>query len=625
MKIREKFQSMPTGRRRLFSIGGAAAVLLAGGLVFSDPLIAWFTIAPKSGAAKAAGGHDHGAMTAGVVTDIPQQRFDDATVDALRAAIAAYEFARTTLANDSIEGIDRHGDAIAEALRRIDPSRAEGTVEECAASGIGAAEQLRAAATIDDARNALKEVGRFLIPLAGADERIRGDFNVYLCSMTEGFNKWIQRGDSVENPYWGQSMLECGEKSDWTVPAVAMAMAAEEGHDHSAHGDYYTCPMHPSVKQEGPGKCPLCGMDLTKVSAADAAAGVLIVDEGRRQKIGVKTAVVSEQPMVLTIRAVGRTAYDEKRISDVTLKLNGFIEKLYVNETGQPVRKGQPLLAIYSPELYAAQQELLLALESQRNARQTGAPDRADYLVRAARQRLRLWDLTDAQIDRIVSSGQPMERVPILSPASGFVIEKDVFEGAAVSAGMRLFRIAQLDRIWVEADVYEADLGQVRVGQNVFVTLPYVAGSNFEGKVSYIYPWLDPATRTGRIRVELPNREMQLKPDMYANAEIRIDRGSRLVVPVSSVIHTGPRTLVFLDLGEGKLQPKQVKVGMKNGDFYEVLDGVSAGDRIVTSANFLIASESRIRSAEAFWGGDGESAPRDGSAAGAGGGSHAGH
>lgn len=371
------------------------------------------------------------------------------------------------------------------------------------------------------------------------------------------------------------------------------------GPDHAAPGDiaYYTCPMHASVRQERPGACPICGMDLTPVTHGELGTGVIVIDDARRQRIGVKTAPVVRAPMNLSIRALGRVTYDETALVDVTLKLAGYIQKLHVETTGQPVRRGQVLFTLYSPELYAAQQEYLLARQ--------GAGSHGQALARAARKRLELLGLPAAQIARIEARGEPLESMPFLAPASGYVLEKDVVEGAAVQAGARLFRIAPLEKVWVQADVYEQDLPHVKIGQKVEVTFPYLPGKKYESQIAYIYPALEGMTRTARVRIELANPDLVLKPDMYADVTLRIEGGERLQVPEAAVIYTGPRRLVFVDLGDGRLRPQEVELGVESGDAYEVLGGLSEGDRVVTSGNFLIAAESRIRSAASYWtGGD---------------------
>jgi Cu(I)/Ag(I) efflux system membrane fusion protein len=294
---------------------------------------------------------------------------------------------------------------------------------------------------------------------------------------------------------------------------------------------------------------------------------------------------------------VGIVKYDERKLADVSLKVKGWIRGLKVDATGQPVKKGDVLFHLYSPELLAAQQEYLLALRT-RNG------DAADPLVRAARQRLRLWDIPDAQIDALTRRGEATETLAIRAPASGFVIEKAVVEGAAVEPGMRLYRIAALDRVWIETQIYESDLPHVKVGQPVEVTLPFVPQKKFEGRISYVYPYLQSGTRTGQVRIELSNPGGELKPEMYADVAFEVNRGERLQVPASAVIYTGPRRLVFVDLGEGRLRPREVKLGQRSGEAFEVLEGLSEGERVVTSGNFLIAAESRLRSAAEYWGGE---------------------
>ncbi|HYO13088.1 MAG TPA: efflux RND transporter periplasmic adaptor subunit [Thermoanaerobaculia bacterium] len=386
---------------------------------------------------------------------------------------------------------------------------------------------------------------------------------------------------------------------DWFFPNREKG-AADHDHGATQTAANYTCPMHPSVRQSDPGQCPICGMNLVPVAQKDAASGELVLDADRLQTIGVKTDTVERVPVASEIRAVGRVAFDETGYEDVTVKFGGYIEKLHVEETGRPVRRGQILFTLYSPELYAAQREYLTALASQRAARSTAAPDRADYLVNAARQKLRLWDLSEEQIQAVAERGEPVRAIPVFSPASGYVMEKDVVQGGAVQPGMRLFRIAALDSVWVEAEVYESELPRVRTGQRAVITLPYQPGEELRGRVSLVYPALNPETRTGRVRIEVPNRTGAggpvLKPEMYADVVLQAPDREVLAVPASAVLYTGPRRLVFLDLGEGRFRQQEVRLGTKVGDAFEVLGGLQEGDRVVTSGNFLIDAESRLRS-----------------------------
>jgi Cu(I)/Ag(I) efflux system membrane fusion protein len=369
--------------------------------------------------------------------------------------------------------------------------------------------------------------------------------------------------------------------------------------------DHYTCSMHPSVKQSEPGTCPICGMGLIPVGKEQQEQGVVLIDEGRRQLIGVRTDAVISAPMRMTFRAVGHVTYDESALSDVNLKVRGWITKLYVSDTGQRVSKGQTLFSMYSPELYNAEQDFLLGLQGAAASAAAGdspaGPRRTDLLARASRQRLHLLGLTDTQIDAIAQSGKPSEEQPIAAPASGFVIEKNVVEGASVDAGMRLYRIAALGKVWVDADVYESDLAHVSVGQRATVTLDYLPGRAYEAKVAYVYPYLDPATRTGRVRLELTNKELELRPGMYASVALSSELGTRVQLPAAAVVYTGPRRLVFVDLGGGRFRPTPVELGIASNGMYEVLAGVSPGDQVATSGVFLIAAEARISTAAKYW------------------------
>jgi Cu(I)/Ag(I) efflux system membrane fusion protein len=253
---------------------------------------------------------------------------------------------------------------------------------------------------------------------------------------------------------------------------------------------------------------------------------------------------------------------------------------------------------VYSPEVYGALQDLLIAERSTAFER---ASMRPSPLFDAAKQRLSLWDIPSGVVARTLEKRQVPRYVPIVAPATGFIVEKNVVEGSTVEPGARLFRIANLDKVWIEAELYESELPLVEVGHPATVTLAYLPDRRIDGKVTYVYPYLSGKTRTGQVRIELENRKVELKPDMYANVELTVDRGERLMVPESAVIYAGPRRLVFVDLGEGKLRPQEVQVGIQVDDAYEVLGGLSQGQKVVTSGNFLIAAESRLKSATQQW------------------------
>jgi len=368
---------------------------------------------------------------------------------------------------------------------------------------------------------------------------------------------------------------------------------------------YYTCSMHPSVRAHEPGKCPICGMTLVPVSRAEAATGTIVINEAERRQVGIATSLVERRSLTKSIRTVATVAYDEKLLRAVTLKVGGWVTSLEVDETGVRIERGQPLMTFYSPDLYTAQLELLQAVKSLHEASLSGLSERGDYLVKAARQKLRLWDVPDERIAQIERNGEPFRDLPIVAPTSGYVVDKAVVQGDYVAPGATLYRIAGLDKVWIQAEVYEGDFELMRVGQPARIELPYAAGESYDAHVAYVYPYMDARTRTGTVRIELANDPGRpvLKPDMYATVTIDVDLGERLAVPASAVVYTGPRRLVFVDHGEGRLTPTEIRTGLRADDYYEVLEGLQAGDRIVTAGNFLVASESRIRSAEQHWGG----------------------
>ena len=316
------------------------------------------------------------------------------------------------------------------------------------------------------------------------------------------------------------------------------------------------------------------------------------IDETRQREVGITTDKATRGPLQLGIRAVGKLTYDETRLTDVVLKVGGYVSDLHVRATGQPVRKGEPLFLLYSPDLFAAEQDYLVARSSKDLI---GSAGRSDGLVRAAELKLQLLGLTAAQIQKVAERNEPIEKLQFTAPASGSIIEKNVVEGDAVTAGQRLFRIAALDQLWVEADVFEADLSRIKVGMTAKVVLG--SAPPVDGKVAFVYPYLDPQTRTGRVRIELPNHGLELKPDMYATVTFDVSLDARLSVPKSAVVYAGPRRVVFVELGGGKLEPRDVTIGAETADRVEITSGLAEGDVVVTSGNFLVSAESRLRGA----------------------------
>jgi membrane fusion protein, copper/silver efflux system len=329
--------------------------------------------------------------------------------------------------------------------------------------------------------------------------------------------------------------------------------------------------------------------------------GEFRMDPSRLRQVGVHSEPARRDPLISEVRAMGRVAWDERALRDVTLRIAGFAGKIEANATGQRVERGQVLFWLYSPQLYTAQQEYLQALRSRQAARGTAAPDRADALVHAAERRLALWDLDASDIQRIAQRGAPEEYLPVRAPASGYVVEKQVVEGAAVAMGQRVYRIAPLDRVWIEAEIYESEIERVAVGDPAEVTLPYHPGMRLAARVAYVYPALEGDRRTARVRLELANPEDTLRPDMYANIFLRRDMGTRLTVPDTAVLHTGDKSFVFVDLGDGRLRPQRVEVGMQSAGRVEILSGLDEGQPVVVAGTFLVAGESRLRAALEAW------------------------
>lgn len=332
----------------------------------------------------------------------------------------------------------------------------------------------------------------------------------------------------------------------------------------------------------------------------EVSPGTVQITSERQQLIGVKFGTVEMKPLEKVIRTVGRVDYDEKRLVTVSPKIGGWIEDLYVDFTGRFVRKGEPLLTIYSPELVSTQEEYLIALRAKKDLAKSSFPEVAgsgESLAESAKRRLKLWDISDEQIKALEESGQVKKTLTLHSPFSGFVLEKAAYKGMNVMSGVALFKLADLSVVWLYADIYEYELPFIRLGQQATVQLSYLPGEAFSGKLIYIYPALNPETRTAKVRFEFPNPYGKLKPEMYANVEIKVRLGQKLAVPEGAIIDTGIRQLAIVDKGSGYFEPREVKVGAKVEGYYEVIKGLKAGERVVTSANFLIDSESKLKEA----------------------------
>jgi Cu(I)/Ag(I) efflux system membrane fusion protein len=365
--------------------------------------------------------------------------------------------------------------------------------------------------------------------------------------------------------------------------------------------DYYHCGMHPQIVSNKPGKCPICGMDLTPVykSSTPQSDGIVSIDPTMVQDIGVKTEVVTKRTLTHTIRTTGRTDYEETSQSVITTKFSGWIEKLYVNYTGKPVLKGQPLFEIYSPELVAAQQEYLQAIRYNKTMKTTSdssVSQGAGELLQSAKKKLQYWDISLAQIQELERTENIKKTLIIYSPFSGDVIEKYVFEGMQVQAGANLFKLADISKMWIYADVYENELSWIKIGDPANIELPGTPGVTLKGKVAYIYPFMQDQTRSGKVRIEYSDNSQSLKKDMYVTIHIIPTLSiNAIAVPEQSVIHSGSRDIVVMAMGKGKFMSMEVKLGVLADGYYEVKAGLNEGDTIVTSSQFLIDSESNLK------------------------------
>ncbi len=354
------------------------------------------------------------------------------------------------------------------------------------------------------------------------------------------------------------------------------------------------------------------------VAGGDGAQPVRMTEETAR-RIGVTYATASRHPFERSLRTVGTVTYDETRLATVSPKIEGWVERLHVDFTGAPVRRGAPLLEVYSPKLVTAQEELILARRLADQAAEDGdrVAENAGALLESARRRLRYWDVPEAEIQRIEQSGEPTKTLTLRAPAGGIVVEKHVVEGGRIMPGMNVYEIADLSTVWVEGEVFEKDLALVEEGQRARVTLEAYPGETFDGTVTYVYPTVSPSSRTGRIRVELENPGLRLKPGMYATVSLRATGAEALMVPRSAVLFTGERAVVFVRKADGHtLEPREVTAGRRNDRHIEVLEGLAEGDVVVSSASFLIDAESNLGAAM----GDGDAMDTDGASEG-----HAGH
>jgi RND family efflux transporter MFP subunit len=420
--------------------------------------------------------------------------------------------------------------------------------------------------------------------------------------------------------------------------------------DEEGEIDYWTCTMHPSVRMKEPGKCPICSMDTvevwkkgnsqqqpiaqakteeidstkngdemsgmqghdhssmgdrTKPGNGEEAKSTFSVSPNRQQLIGIKTEPVMIRTLDKEIRTVGMVTLDERKIYNVQTKYTGWIDKVFVDFRWQHVNIGQPLFSIYSPELVTAQEEYLLALKSNKILSDSQFADissGADSLLKASRRRLELLGVSQSQIKELRRTGEVKTNLTVYSPVKGHVAQKNAFENMHVEPNTVLYKIADHTTAWVQVDIYENEIPLVKLGEKATMTLASFPGEVFEGDITFIWPHINPETRTVKARLEFPNPDLKLLPEMYADVTLDIPIGEKLTIPDSAVLRTGKRDIVFVDKGNGNIQIRRVELGQKAGGYYEVLRGLKSGEQVVSRANFLIDAESKVQAAIATWG-----------------------
>lgn len=418
------------------------------------------------------------------------------------------------------------------------------------------------------------------------------------------------------HPIPGWTLLMRRAAAPFLLLLLLLAAACSRGGgDASARAEakgaaLYFCPMHPEVTSDRKGSCPICGMDLVPREASSPGAptgpapvpgkAAVTLDPAQVARLNLRFDEVRVRALARELRASATVVPAENRLHRVTAKVGGYVEALYAGVTGEAVRRGQPLLTLYSPELYATQQEYLSALATSEKLGASPRPEVARggrELARAARARLLLWDFTEAQVRDLEETRQPQRTVTLYAPASGAISERMVLAGQRIEPGEPLLVLADLSTVWAEVDIPESDLSLIQVGTMASLTLPSSPGQAFRAKVAFLNPFLDPASRTLRARLEIPNPGLALRPGMYAEARFDLPLGEVLSLPASAVLRDGLRTFAFLAGEGGRLTPVAIQVGVQGGEFAQLLGGLKAGDRVASSANFLLDSESSLKAA----------------------------
>lgn len=410
----------------------------------------------------------------------------------------------------------------------------------------------------------------------------------------------------------------------------ATPAATKPKKDYNPKIGQYFCPMKcdGSISDQ-PGECPECGMklllldenrakEMAEKEAADAHAGhtdpvpgrvTVAVSPEKRHLIGLKTATVESRELTVLVRAQAVVEHDETRYARIAPRFNGWVKDLKVNYTGQEVEKGQPLFSVYSPDLLAGESEYLLAWRNYRqmltNNTAPAQVETARRLVDSARKRLELWQIGDQEIRAIEDKEEIKDEMIFRAPFTGHVTAKMAVEGKAFMAGESLYEIADLSHLWLRASIFERDWPLIKLGQSARVIFPYLANKTLESSITFLYPHIDPLTRRGEVRLELDNPGHALRPDMWASVEVEVPLGRMLVAPASAIIDTGLRHVAFVDRADGHLEPREVKIGARTDDYWQVLEGLKEGEKVATRALFLVDSESQLKAAIAGMTGDG--------------------
>jgi multidrug efflux pump subunit AcrA (membrane-fusion protein) len=373
--------------------------------------------------------------------------------------------------------------------------------------------------------------------------------------------------------------------------------------------DFYTCTMHPSVRKQHPNdKCPICGMDLVPVlkkdagtnhavaASSDAPSQFFIAPE-RLQQIGVTRETVKRQHLHRSIRTAGTVAYDARKHWEYVARVDGYIKELFVFSRGERLERGAPILTIYSPDLFTTEREFIDALAISGGSGSDAATNSTGQLLKSARERLRLWNISDQQIAELEKTRKPSETLTLDSPFAGVVRSISAAQGGKIAKGDSLVDLVDLSTVWVWAWFYEDDFPLLKPGMPVTISSKSLCGEKLRGTISLVDPFVDPALRTGRVRIDLENPESKLQPDMYVDVELLVDGGEAVAIPASAVLPTGEHNIVFVDKGGGNLEPRYVELGGKFGEFYAVKSGVAEGEQVITSANFLIDAEAKVQRA----------------------------